>query len=154
MRLEVDKMLKLMIRRIPLSLVLVISTVTVGCGKAKNPWETVYPTTGVVVYEGKPLVGAQITLIPEDSDVPSSVRPTATTDEDGSFEIGTYSKNDGAPAGTYKVLALHYPIVGSKENPSAGRNDLPKKYSSQTTTDLKLEVTPNGAEPAELTLRR
>lgn len=147
-------MLKLMFRRVPLRLCLIISTVAVGCGKGKNPWDTVYPASGVVTYQGKPLVGAQITLIPEDSGVPSSVRPTATTDEDGSFHLGTYSKSDGAPAGSYKVLALHYPIVGSKENPSAGPNDLPKKYASQSTTDLKIEVTPDGAEPAELTLRK
>ena len=147
-------MSNLMIRPFPLSIVLIICCVAVGCGKAKNPWDKVYPAIGTVVYEGKPLAGAQITLIPEDSDVPSTVRPTATTDEDGSFELGTYSKSDGAPAGTYKVLALHYPIVGSKESPSAGPNDLPKKYSNQDTTDLKLEVTPDGADPAELTLRR
>jgi hypothetical protein len=147
-------MLNLMNRPFPFSMVLIISCVTVGCGKAKNPWDTVYPASGTVVYEGKPLAGAQITLIPEDGDVPNTVRPTATTDEDGSFELGTYSKNDGAPAGTYRVLALHYPIVGSKENPSAGPNDLPKKYANQATTDLKLEVTPDGADPTELTLRR
>ncbi|HEY0981217.1 MULTISPECIES: hypothetical protein [unclassified Schlesneria] len=147
-------MSKLRVHRLLLCLTLISSAATVGCGKAKQPWDTVYPATGVLLLEGKPLAGAQITLIPEDSEVPPSVRPTATTEIDGSFELGTYSKSDGAPAGSYKVLALHYPIVGSKENPSAGPNDLPKKYASQNTTDLKIEVTPDGTEPGELILRK
>jgi hypothetical protein len=133
---------------------LLISMAAVGCGRAKQPWETVYETTGTLVFDGKPLAGAQITLIPEEPEVPGTVRPTATTDDDGAFELGTYAKADGAPAGTYKVVAMRYPIVGSKESPSAGPNNLPAKYSRPETSDLKVEITPTGIEPAELTLRR
>lgn len=113
---------------------------TLGCGRAKQPWETVFPATGTVTFDGNPLAGAQITLIPEDKAFPSSVRPSATSREDGTFDIGTYSHKDGAPKGSYKVLVLHYPVVGSKENPSAGPNDLPPKYSKVDTTTLTYTV--------------
>jgi hypothetical protein len=112
----------------------------VGCGQAQEPWEKVYPATGVVKYQGKPLAGAMITLIPEDASFPKTVRPTAVTDADGEFEIGTYSSGDGAPAGNYKVLVLHFPVEGSEEAPHAGPNDLPAKYAKAETTDLKVTI--------------
>jgi hypothetical protein len=111
-----------------------------GCGKAQEPWEKVYPATGIVKYQGKPLPGATITLIPEDTSFPKSVRPTAVTDADGEFEIGTYSTGDGAPAGNYKVLILHFPVEGPEENPHAGPNDLPEKYAKAETTDLTVTI--------------
>jgi hypothetical protein len=112
-----------------------------GCGKsAEQPWEKVYPAIGTVKFKGKKLGGAVVTLVPLDKEVPSSVRPTATTDEDGVFQLGTYSLADGAPAGDYKAVVMHYPIVGSKENPSAGRNDLPRKYSTADSSDLKVTI--------------
>jgi len=111
-----------------------------GCGKAKQPWEVVHPAKGVVHYKGEPLAGARITLIPQDGDVPETVRPSATSSEDGTFELGTYDKSDGAPAGNYKALVLHFPTVGPKENPSPGPNSLPKKYAKVETTDLTIEL--------------
>ncbi|MBS0263035.1 MAG: carboxypeptidase regulatory-like domain-containing protein [Planctomycetes bacterium] len=118
-----------------------------GCGKAQAPWEIVYPTSGVVKYQGKPLAGAVVTLIPLDKSVPDSVRPTAITDEEGGFEVGTYSSNDGAPAGEYKVLVLHFPTTGTPEYPQAGPNDLPAQFSRAETTPLKVTV---DEEPTEL----
>lgn len=129
------------------TLALFAAAVLGGCGKAPQPWETVYPASGVVRYQGQPLAGAMVTLIPEDKAFPNSVRPTAITDEDGGFEIGTFSTADGAPAGDYKVLVLHYPVVGDAENPHAGPNDLPAKYAKAETTDLKISI---GEEETEI----
>ncbi len=131
---------------------LVALTLCVGCGKTKQPWEKVAPVRGAVKYKGKPLAGALITLIPVDTAVPSAVRPTATSKDDGTFQLGTYSGADGAPAGEYKALVLHYPIVGKKESPSAGPNDLPVKYAKAETTDLKVTIAGGQAEidPLEL----
>lgn len=115
-------------------------TMCAGCGKAKQPWEKVYPASGIVKFNGQPLPGAVITLIPQDRTFPNSVRPTAVTDDEGIFDIGTYSADDGAPAGDYKVLVLHYPVVGSQDNPSAGPNDLPPQYAKAETTTLKITI--------------
>ena len=125
---------------------------TLGCAK-KAPWEKVYPATGKISFNDKPLAGAQITLVPEDTKVPNSVRPSATSKDDGTFELGTYSHKDGAPEGTYKVTVLHYPVVGSKDNPSPGRNDLPQKYAKAETTPLTYTVKPP-AGTGELVLEK
>jgi hypothetical protein len=81
------------------------------------------------------------------------VRPTATSKADGTFELGTYSAADGAPAGDYKALVLHFPVVGKKENPSAGPNDLPKKYATEATSNLLVTVTEGSTEPLPLELK-
>jgi hypothetical protein len=130
-----------------------LALLAAGCGKAPpKPWEKVVPAKGVVKYKGKPLGGAMITLIPKDSTFPDSVRPSATSKEDGSFELGTYSQSDGAPAGAYKALVLHFPVVGPKDNPSPGPNDLPAKYARPDSTDLTVEVSESAAalQPLEL----
>jgi hypothetical protein len=111
-----------------------------GCGKAKQPWEKVYPAKGVVNYQGKPLAGALITLVPQNETFPSTVRPTATSREDGTFALGTYSAADGAPAGEYKAIVLHYPVAGPKDSPHLGPNVLPKKYAKEETTDLEIKI--------------
>jgi hypothetical protein len=131
---------------------LAIGMALAGCGKTQEPWEKVYPASGIVTYRGQPLSGAVVTLISEDSDFPKSVRPTAVTGDDGAFEVGTYSSADGAPAGEYKVLVLHYPVAGSAENPSAGPNDLPPIYAKAETTTLKISVAEeeNELPPLEL----
>lgn len=124
-----------------------------GCGKAPpKPWEKVFPAKGVVKFKGKPLGGAMITLVPQNSEFPDSVRPSATSKDEGSFELGTHSRDDGAPAGTYKATVMHFPVVGPKDNPSPGRNDLPAKYARPETTDLTVEVSESGADlkPLEL----
>ncbi len=123
-----------------MTLVLITAGTVCGCSKAQQPWEIVYPASGVVKYQGQPLAGAVITLVPQDKSFPGSVRPTAITDEEGVFEVGTYSVADGAPAGDYKVVVLHYPVIGTAENPSAGPNDLPAKYAKPETTDLKVTI--------------
>ena len=111
-----------------------------GCSKPQEPWEKVVPVTGVVKYQGKAVAGAVVTLIPQNSKFPKSVRPTAITEDDGTFEVGTYSQADGAPAGTYKVLIVHFTVVGDADNPIPGPNDLPEKYSKIEETDIKVTI--------------
>ena len=127
-------------RRLYLGLALIGFGVLSGCSKAKQPWEKVYPVTGVVQLDGKPIGGALLSFIPQDREVPDTVRPTATSNWDGTFEVGTYSTGDGAPAGAYKVVVLRFPAVGSPQNPSPGPNDLPPKYARPDTTDLSVQV--------------
>ncbi len=140
--------------KLAITTLLLSGALLTGCGKAKEPWEVVYPAKGIVKYDGKPLDRAVITLIPQDPDIPDTVRPTASSKEDGTFEVGTYSKTDGAPEGKYKVIVLHYPIIGKKESPASGPNDLPRKYSKAETTDLIVEIAgPTEFKPLELTRR-
>lgn len=125
----------------------------VGCGKSKQPWEVANPAVGTIKFGGIPLAGAQITLVPEDKKIPDTVRPRAFTESDGSFELSTYGENDGAPKGKYKVLAMRFPVIGSKESPSQGPNDLPPKYASADTSDLTVEVLATDTNLKDLELR-
>jgi hypothetical protein len=136
-----------------LSMIVLVGFIA-GCGESKKPWEIVYPAKGVITLDGKPLGGALIGFVPENSEVPSSVRPQSTSKEDGSFVVGTYSSADGAPEGSYRVIVTHYPIVGSKDNPTNGPNDLPPKYARAESTDLRLEVKGPSTEFASLDLKK
>lgn len=115
--------------------------ISAGCGGSKKPWEKTYPAKGVVTFEGKPLAGARITLVPQNAEFPSSVRPSATTNANGEFELTTFKKQDGAPAGEYKAVVHRYRVGGTPELPSPLPNDMPQKYSKPESSDVKLVVT-------------
>jgi hypothetical protein len=71
-----------------------LALVSVGCGD-KGP--KLYPATGTVTYEGKPLADASILFVPQGG------RPSiGTTDASGKFSMTTNGK-PGVPAGTYSV---------------------------------------------------
>jgi hypothetical protein len=50
-----------------------------GCG-GSNPWETVYPATGVLTFKGKPLADAEISLFPVDATAPDGGRRVCRMD--------------------------------------------------------------------------
>lgn len=114
----------------------------VGCGGSKDPWDTVYPVKGTVKFEGKPISGAQVFLLPVDSKVPASVRPSATSSADGTFEVGTHSAKDGAPAGDYKISVVWYPLVQTEGGPVRGDNKLPPKYAKPESSELTATIKP------------
>lgn len=61
-----------------------------------------YPASVTVTQEGKPLAGAMVQLIPEDS-VNSAWGPGGTTNASGVVVLQTNGKYKGAPLGKYKV---------------------------------------------------
>jgi hypothetical protein len=81
--------------------------------------------------------------------------PRGRVKADGSFAIGTYGPDDGAPPGEYKVVIVWLP-PNADERPllPSGRhpNKLPDLYSSATTTPLKVQVKedPNDLPPYQL----
>lgn len=122
-----------------------------GCGSGE-PWKTSHPVSGTVTYKGKPVKDAELAFFPLDERFPESVRPLAKTKESGEFVVGTYDRDDGAPAGQYKVTVVHHEIVVSKGGMGTKPNDLPKKYATKETTDLIIEVPSGGTQlpPFEL----
>jgi hypothetical protein len=111
-----------------------------GCGKAKEPWETTHPVSGLVTFKGKPVADAELSFFPEDKSYPETVRPRAKSGPDGKFSVWTYEQGDGAPAGRYKVTAVHFEVGLSKDTVITKPNDLPAKYSRLETTDLVVEI--------------
>jgi len=119
----------------------VMGFASAGCGgKAPEPWELVHKASGKVLFQGKPIEGAQIILFPKDSSFPNAVRPSATTDFDGNFEIGTKSRDDGAPEGTYGVAVTWNPTVDVGGGAVRGPNKLPPKYSKPESSGLTVTI--------------
>ena len=77
-----------------------------GCGK-KGPKIAVFPVSGTVTYNDKPLSGATVSYVPSSPDAP---RSSGITDDDGRFSLKTYLSGvevyNGAPAGDYKVVVI------------------------------------------------
>jgi hypothetical protein len=112
----------------------------VGCGEAAKPWEIVVPASGKITFEGKPVDGAELTLTPVAADVPATVRPSAKSGADGSFTLGTYGTDDGAPAGEYKVSAVWFKLVNSGGSMVRGDNALPAKYANPDTSGISVVI--------------
>lgn len=134
--------------------ILLLSTIVItGCGKAPSPWEIAHPIKGKVLFKGKPVANADISLFPLDESVPDSVRPRAKSGEDGTFVVWTYAEGDGAPAGSYKMTIVRNEVAISKGAVVAKPNDLPKRYSQLATTDLLVEVVPGQVEIEAIELK-
>ena len=82
------------VSRLALAVCALFAMICAGCG-GSGP--KLYPASGTVNYEGKPLAEASILFIPQGG------RPSiGTTDASGKFTLSTGGK-PGAPAGTYSV---------------------------------------------------
>lgn len=83
-----------------------------GCSNAKPELVSV-GVTGKVLIDGQPPARAEIRLkpkVPLQDPVKRSLEPYAIVQADGTFEVGTYLSDDGAPPGEYAVT-LVWPTV-------------------------------------------
>lgn len=79
--------------RLALAVCSLLATICAGCGGSPK----LYPASGEVKYDGKPLADASILFIPQGG------RPSiGTTDASGKYTLTTNGK-PGVPAGTYSV---------------------------------------------------
>jgi hypothetical protein len=73
----------------------------VGCGGGDRV--EVYPVSGTVMYEGKPMVGGGSIAF-----VPTTPRPGKTAGgeirPDGTYQLSTYSPGDGSIPGEFRVV--------------------------------------------------
>src|SRR5262245_35874294 len=118
----------------------------------------VYPVRGTVLCDGKPAEGAEVALSALDASQPMKEVPRGRVKADGSFAIGTYAPEDGAPAGEYKVLILWLPPDAGENFMKTGRypNKLPDEYGNPMTTPFKVQVKegPNDLPPYELSTKK
>lgn len=77
--------------------------VACGCSKPREDQLPVFSVSGTVTYNGQPMKGASIVLVPSQHDRRLRMPPFGVVGDDGSFVITSYGKGDGAPAGEYKV---------------------------------------------------
>lgn len=133
-----------------LALAALIAALT-GCGDGKIKR---YPVSGSITVAGKPYEGARVFLFPLDgSEAFQKERPFGVTDESGAFSIMTFVKDDGAPAGTYKVIVMNDPPADADQAKRwRGRPQIDAQFSNPDTTPLTAEVTSgiNQLEPFAL----
>jgi len=110
--------------------------VLLGCGGA-----SVFPAGGKVVFkDGTPLNGGVILCEPVDEEVKVSVR--GYIGEDGTFRLGTFRDDDGAPAGKYKVRIQPPEKLSSRERERARpKFSIHPRFMDCNTSGLEITVT-------------
>lgn len=102
-------------------------SVIIGCGSGAEYPKT-YPVKGTVLYGDKPPVGALVRLEPTNATPSSTVRPHAKVGADGTFQVTSFHRHDGAVPGEYAVT-ICWMGEGGGPGPDlfSGRFNDPKK---------------------------
>lgn len=140
---------------------IVLALFASGCGGSNDPKPLpLFPVTGTVTLDGKPLADANITFIPVGGTFGSG--SFARSGADGKYELQSpgAEKKPGAPEGEYKVIVSREVLPNGTVAPrdladsaSAGaRESLPPRYSDFTQTTLSGKVTPPGPMTVDLPL--
>ena len=110
-----------------------------GCGDSGI--ET-YPVTGLVVLQDDtPVKFGRIEFYHADHDLTAS----GTIQEDGTFELGTYSEADGAPAGKHAVAITQLIMLGeSGITPHDHGTHIASHYSDYDSSGIELTVEASG----------
>jgi hypothetical protein len=138
---------------------LILCGFAIGCGgsDSKAPPEPVFPVTGVISFNGAPVVGADVTFLSADGGDRSAF---GRTNDAGEYQLTTFSANDGAVPGRYVVTitkiastapevpaadveseAYDPPGVGESTSPAEpAKSELPERYADQTTSGLTAMV--------------
>src|SRR5262245_24227687 len=136
---------------------LIYVVLVAGCGS-----QTTSPVEGVVLMDGKPVVGASIQFVPQGKGRDA----TGETDKSGQFVMSTYQPRDGVLPGSYKVVIS--PPTGTADtaryasaeeamaatSKQAAKKDatgsFPQKYARADQTPLLQEVPVKGKVKFEL----
>jgi hypothetical protein len=122
---------------------------TSGCGDGKL--ET-YPVTGTVKVDSKPADGAMVIFCPTTgTEELMKMRPFGYAGPDGKFEVTTFDKADGLPAGDYKVL-IRWAAGAQGDTRAFSADRLRGKYMNLDKTPFTAKIDSSTAElpPFEL----
>jgi hypothetical protein len=127
-----------------------------GCGgECRKP---VFPANGQVLYDGKPIPHALVTLHPLDPADKDAARPHGKVDKDGNFVLTTYDANDGAPAGEYAVTVEWWLTSATARTPEGDSppptNRLPARYARPETSKLRVRIEEGGNQIPLIKLSR
>ena len=109
-----------------------------GCGSKFNstPPPTVYPVKGkVVLASGEPVTGGFITFHPKTT---LGAEASGEIGKDGSFQLTTIVKNDGALPGSYTVSVD--PFFKDGRRSAVPVSGIPPKFGAPETSELTAEV--------------
>lgn len=142
------------------------AVVLCGCGSSNSPPAPVYPVTGVVTYNGSPVVGADITFFNRDAGRSSFGR----TNEKGEYQLTTFSSNDGAVEGKSVVTIMKFetppptqvipvesaeyepPGLGQSSMPPRPKSSFPEKYGDAETSGLVAVVNADASNQVDFNL--
>jgi hypothetical protein len=137
-------------RRRPAAVLLAIALLcAASCGRRGT--DTVFPVQGKVFYKGRPAHKALVWLHPLDPLAAKGVPPRAVVEEDGSFQVSTYQKNDGAPVGHYRITISWKLVKAADEE---GPELLPPRYQDPDKSGLpnvEVKDRPTELPPFQLT---
>jgi hypothetical protein len=116
----------------------------------------VHPARGRLVFEDRSTPGATIVLDPVGIKEPTFPRPQGIVKDDGSFVLGTYDREDGAPAGDYRVLVTWFAraAITDADGSPLPKNLLPARYGKFATSDLTIRIVEGDNQIPVLKLRR
>ncbi|WP_146676790.1 carboxypeptidase-like regulatory domain-containing protein [Pirellula sp. SH-Sr6A] len=113
--------------------------VWLGCGPKSDLPKTV-KAQGVVTLDGTPVDLATIVLIPD----AGTYSAAGVSDKDGKFALKAFDEKAGAVPGSYKVEITKTVVQDKGEKGGEAvvnvAYGLPKKYSTFTTSGLKLTI--------------
>lgn len=113
-----------------------------------NPGVDVVPTSVKVIFDGKPVEGARVSLSPIDAQQSAS----GVTDAEGIAKLTTFDPNDGVAPGKYRVKISKDEIETIKKadpnDPTAADviktlHHLPEKYGNYKTSGFTANVVEN-----------
>jgi hypothetical protein len=116
----------------------VVPLAFMGCGNNKSSVGTVH---GKVMLNDKPLANGTIVTRP------NAGRGSQGIISNGEFELGTFSRNDGALIGTHQVAIIAEEKRDSGAEAKAGKLLIPQRYTNPDTSGLAIEVKPGDNTP-------
>lgn len=122
--------------------------------------EKVVPAEGILTYQGRPLEGYRVTLLPTDGRRPA----VGTSDAQGRFRLGTNAEGDGAPPGKHPAAIVWVPpqpagepgqeiIIDNPAQLPKPKVRIPDKYGDPQTSGLEIEIPPRGTKDLRIDLK-
>jgi hypothetical protein len=127
-------------------------TLLAGCFSQGPTLPTAVEAKGkVLLPDGRPLTGGRVTLNPQAA---TEVEAFGDVNPDGTFTLTTYKPGDGAVPGTYVVTVSPFNYRSKTGSPTkiAGAAQIPARYGSAGTSDLKVTISPDGGNNLALKL--
>ena len=126
-------------------LVVIVSTAAaafalVGCQSRNSDWKPTEPLVGVLLVDGAPAEGVQVTL--HNVAGIDAKQPTFSqgfSDKEGKFKLSTYEEGDGVPEGEY-VLTFFWGQINPLSMQFGGPDKLKEKYHDPAQSKFKVKV--------------
>src|SRR5690349_23328191 len=108
-----------------------------GCS-AGDTGPKCYPVRGTVTFNKQSVPEGMVIFHPLDAAATHFPNPVGYTDQDGNFELTTFSPSDGAPVGKYAITVEFRELKpDGDEMIHDGPNLLPEKYANPKTSGLE-----------------